>query len=112
MNAGYQLDFWTPGSSPACAISRTQIRHRPNLRNTECGRPHFWQRVYARTANFGFLLALLTSAFLAMGSVLLEREAEVLEQRTAFFVVGGGGHDGDVHTARTIDLVHVDLVEH
>src|SRR5919112_6892593 len=41
----YQLDFATPGSSPACAISRRQIRHRPNLRKTECGRPHRWQRV-------------------------------------------------------------------
>ena len=29
---GYQLDLVTPGSSPRWAISRTQIRHRPNLR--------------------------------------------------------------------------------
>ena len=29
---GYQLDFCTPGSSPACAISRRQMRHSPNLR--------------------------------------------------------------------------------
>jgi hypothetical protein len=28
----YQEDLVTPGSSPACAISRRQIRHRPNLR--------------------------------------------------------------------------------
>jgi hypothetical protein len=28
----YQLDLVTPGSSPRCAISRRQIRHRPNLR--------------------------------------------------------------------------------
>src|SRR5829696_2654520 len=41
----YQLDLRTPGSSPACAISRRQIRHRPNLRKTECGRPQRWQRV-------------------------------------------------------------------
>ena len=27
-----ELDFCTPGSSPACAISRRQMRHRPNLR--------------------------------------------------------------------------------
>src|SRR3954447_22721773 len=39
----YQEDLRTPGSSPAWAISRRQIRHRPNLRNTECGRPHRWQ---------------------------------------------------------------------
>src|SRR4051812_35149254 len=41
----YQELLLTPGSSPACAISRRQIRHRPNLRNTACGRPHRWQRV-------------------------------------------------------------------
>src|SRR3954464_3042898 len=39
----YQLDLRTPGSSPAWAISRRQIRQRPNLRKTECGRPHRWQ---------------------------------------------------------------------
>ena len=43
----------TPGSSPACAISRRHTRHRPNLRYTECGRPHLLQRVL-RTANLGF----------------------------------------------------------
>src|SRR6266545_4218670 len=41
----YQLDFVTPGSSPRCAISRRQIRHSPNLRNTAFGRPQRWQRV-------------------------------------------------------------------
>src|SRR3569832_1051746 len=41
----YQDDFVTPGSSPACAISRRQIRHRPNLRYTEWARPQRWQRV-------------------------------------------------------------------
>src|SRR3954469_9193286 len=41
----HQLDLRTPGSSPAWAISRRQIRHRPNLRKTECGRPQRWQRV-------------------------------------------------------------------
>src|SRR3954454_23405971 len=30
----YQLDLRTPGSSPAWAISRRQIRQRPNLRKT------------------------------------------------------------------------------
>src|SRR5215218_5652168 len=62
----HQLDLRTPGSSPAWAISRRQIRHRPNLRKTEWGRPHRWQRVYPRTANFGLRAALLIRAFLAM----------------------------------------------
>src|ERR671920_2044075 len=63
----YQLDLRTPGSSPAWAISRRQIRHRPNLRKTECGRPHRWQRVYPRTANLGLRFAFSIRAFLAIG---------------------------------------------
>src|SRR6266540_1038731 len=41
----YQLDLVMPGSSPAWASSRTQMRHRPNLRNTARGLPQRWQRV-------------------------------------------------------------------
>src|SRR6476620_12324408 len=87
------------------------MRQRPNLRYTECGRPHFWQRVYARTLNFGFRFALLTSAVLAM-SVLLEGEAELLEQRATLVIVGRRGDHGDVHAPHAVDLVLVDLVEH
>src|SRR6476661_7870818 len=107
----YQELLVTPGSSPACAISRRQMRQRPNLRYTECGRPHFWQRVYARTLNFGFRFALLTSAVLAM-SVLLEGEAELLEQRATLVIVGRRGDHGDVHPPDPVDAVLVDLVEH
>src|SRR5665647_345401 len=42
----------------------------------------------------------------------LEGETERLEQRAAFFVVPGGRHNSDVHTADTVDPVLVDLVEH
>src|SRR5262245_43442844 len=106
----YQEAFDTPGSSPRCAISRMQIRHRPNLRYTALGRPQRWQRVYARTENFGFSAALRTSAFFAM-SVLLEREAEKLQQRPALVIGLSGGHQGDVHAPRPIDPVLIDLVE-
>src|SRR6266545_5465360 len=41
----YQLDLVTPGSSPAWASCRTQMRQRPNLRSTARGRPQRWQRV-------------------------------------------------------------------
>src|SRR5665647_431108 len=37
--SGYQLLLVTPGSSPRCAISRTQMRQSPNLRYTATGRP-------------------------------------------------------------------------
>src|SRR5215475_8460823 len=46
------------------------------------------------------------------GSVLLEREAEVLEQGPALVVCVGGGDDGDVHAPDAVDPVLVDLVEH
>src|SRR4051812_24531111 len=45
-------------------------------------------------------------------SVLLEREAEGLQQRPTLVVVGRGGHDRDVHAAAAVDPVLVDLVEH
>ena len=44
--------------------------------------------------------------------LFLEREAQFAQQRPAFVVVGGRGHNGDVHAAGPIDLVHVDFVEH
>src|SRR5215212_5049723 len=88
------------------------MRHSPNLRYTACGRPHRLQRVYPRTLNLGFLLALLTRAFFAMCSVLLERKAEGPQKRSSFVVGRRRGDDGDVHTAGPVDRVHVDLVEH
>src|SRR3954454_17643546 len=45
MRSDYQLDLVIPGSSPRCAISRRQMRHRPNFRYTARGRPQRWQRV-------------------------------------------------------------------
>src|SRR5699024_1750558 len=51
-------------------------------------------------------------SLLHLAVLVLEREAEATQQCAAFFVVRGGGDDGDVHTARTVHLVHVDLVEH
>src|SRR5829696_6033981 len=136
----YQLDLVTPGNCPACAISRTQIRQRPNVRKTARGRPHRWQRVYARTAYFGLRLALTTRAFFATpssssrsydcaccpprrlgpgarwpssgGSVGAEGEPEPAEQLASLLVGTGGGHHGDVHAALPVHPVHVDLVEH
>src|SRR4051812_24897086 len=45
-------------------------------------------------------------------SVLLEWEAELLQQRATLLVVGRRGDDRDVHAAGTIDPVLVNLVEH
>src|SRR5690349_20556861 len=45
-------------------------------------------------------------------SLLLEGEAELLEQRTPLVVVRGGRDHRDVHASRAVDLVLVDLVEH
>src|SRR5579872_1730948 len=45
-------------------------------------------------------------------SGLLEREAEGPQQGAALVVGAGGGDERDVHPARTVDRVRVDLVEH
>src|SRR6516162_10213308 len=45
-------------------------------------------------------------------SVLLERESEPPQQRTALVIVGGGRDHGHVHPALAVHLVWVDLVEH
>src|SRR4051794_20472120 len=87
------------------------MRHNPNLRSTARGRPHFWQRVYPRTLNFGLAAALMTRPFLAI-SRLLERESETTQQRSAFLVRRRRRDDGDVHAAWAVDAVGVDLVEH
>jgi hypothetical protein len=62
----YQDALRTPGISPFNAISRKQIRHRPNLRRNARGRPQRVQRLTLRDENFGFLLAFSTSAFFAI----------------------------------------------
>src|SRR4051812_18827172 len=89
-------DFVTPGISPACAICRRQIRHRPKWRYTERARPQRRQRVYARTLNFGVRCALRMRAFFAIRlplAVAAEREAERPQQRSALVVCLRGGHD-------------------
>src|SRR6187397_1582231 len=45
-------------------------------------------------------------------SVLLEGEAELLEQRATLVIVGRRGDHGDVHATDPVDAVLVDLVEH
>src|SRR4029079_2687149 len=64
------------------------------------------------TPNLDFLAALLTSAFLAIYSVLLEGETQPLQQRPAFLVRRRGRDDRDIHAPLAVDPVDVDLVEH
>src|ERR687897_1755244 len=58
----------TPGSSPACASSRRQIRQSMKPRYTARARPHREHRVYSRTLNLCCCCCLLISAFFAMSS--------------------------------------------
>src|SRR5699024_9893510 len=51
-------------------------------------------------------------AVFAISVLLLEGEAEQLEQRAPLVVGLRGGDDRDVHAADAVDLVLVDLVEH
>src|ERR1051325_8872533 len=61
----YQLDLVMPGIRPLWAISRMQMRHSPHRRNTPRALPQTLQRVYPRTANFGFRLAFTINDVLA-----------------------------------------------
>jgi len=45
MSASYQLDFLTPGNSPARAMLRKQIRQMPYLRKNARARPQMGQRL-------------------------------------------------------------------
>jgi hypothetical protein len=70
-----------PGTYPAFAFDRKQMRHRPNFRRTLLARPQTWQRRTVRVMNFGFLAALILIALLAISSGLLagrERHSEAL----------------------------------
>src|SRR5580698_6770087 len=111
--AAYQLAFVTPGTSPACTMTRRQMRQSPNLRYTALGRPHRWHRVYPRTLNLGVRCCFSIKAFFAMvlAVLLSEGKAERCEERPSFLVGACGGDDGDVHAAGRVDLVVVDLGE-
>ena len=66
MPAPHHDAFVTPGTSPACTISRRQTRQSPKRLYTERARPHRRQRVYPRTLNFGVFCCFCTSAFFAI----------------------------------------------
>ena len=66
----YQLAFTTPGIFPSRAIFLKQMRQMPNFRRNARGRPQIWQRLWARTANLGFLFAFTTIASRANCSLL------------------------------------------
>src|SRR5580704_8420868 len=112
--AAYQLAFVTPGTSPACTMTRRQMRQSPNLRYTAFGLPHRWHRVYPRTLNLGVRCCFSIKAFFAMvlPGLLSERKAERCQERPSFLVGACGRDDGDVHTAGRVDLVVVDLGEY
>src|SRR4051812_47066718 len=46
-----------------------------------------------------------------LGFDTAERHAEQLEQLATFFVVGGGGHDGDIEAHRFLHVLDGDLRE-
>ncbi len=51
----YQLDFLTPGSSPAFAFSRKQILQIPNFPKNPLVLPHTEQQLNTLVASVGFL---------------------------------------------------------
>src|SRR5262245_50129200 len=112
----HQLDLTTPGICPASASSRKQMRHSPKSRRNPRGRPQRWQRVYARTLNFGARRHFSMIDFLAIRSPdsrlpLAEGHAHEPQQLAPFLIGLRTRDDGDVHAPDLPDLVEVDLGE-
>src|SRR5690349_4938496 len=105
---------------------RKQIRQMPNLRYTARGRPHSRHRSRMRIFSRGGILtlsgwrllasslAICLLSFATFASVaisvfacsrLAERHAEGPEQFAGLVVVGGTGHEGDVHPLHERHLV-------
>ncbi len=59
------------------AFSRKQIRHKPNLRYTDLGRPQNLQRFSLRVLNFGVRFAFATFDLLATGDCPVWIEEQV-----------------------------------
>src|SRR4249920_2737 len=103
----YQLDFWTPGSSPWRANLRKHRRQSSNLRMKPRGRPQLLQRLRCWVENFGLRESLTILEILAIGMIswlLAEGHTEVGQQGPGLGIVLGGSHEGDVHA---LELVHL-----
>src|SRR5689334_13880406 len=91
------------------------MRHMPKSRRNARGRPQRWQRLYARTLNFGVRFHFSTIDFFATLEpprlTLPERHVHELQQLPALFIVVRGRDDGHVHAAHLADLLDVDLRE-
>src|SRR6185312_592215 len=101
------------------------MRHSPNLRNTERGRPQRRQRVYPRVLYFGVRCWRTRNEVLAIAvplasvrrragrpaAVSREWHPEQLEQRERLLVGSRARGDRDVESPDLIDLVVVDLRE-
>lgn len=101
--SAYHDDFLTPGSSPRCAISRKQIRHKPNLRMYPRGRPQTLHRWYSRTLNFCGRRALTFRHSFATGtSLLMSASPWVMRARSKHLLLHGSGTGVAAHTVRCL----------
>src|SRR5438552_16078960 len=98
----YQDALITPGTSPASASLRKQIRHNLNLRRKPRGRPQRKQRLRCRHCSLGVFAALAKASFsslaiLAVVAMFLllcpERHAEMFQQRQSLGIGLSGGRD-------------------
>jgi hypothetical protein len=67
----YQEDFFIPGISPWFAISRKQMRHKPNFLIYALFLPQRKQRLTMRLLYFGFFFDLAICAFVAISFFFL-----------------------------------------
>ena len=109
---GYQDDLVMPGSSPACAISRKQMRHRPNVRYTARGAAAALAAGVAAHRELRLAVRLLDQRLLGHAQDSLNGKPSARSSARPSSSVGRRRHHGDVHAARAVDRVEVDLVEH
>src|SRR6185312_9398804 len=111
----------TPGTSPASANWRKQMRHSLNFRKNPRGRPQRKHRLRCRQLSFGLCAAFAIASFsslailavVAMCLLLLsaERHSKMFQQRQTLRIGLGAGGDADIHPLGFVDLVIVDLRE-
>ena len=85
---GYITDYRTEDARVGKALT-VQLKYGPSRERSIAGLRRVSKpglRVYARTLNLGLRAALLTNAFFAIWSGLLERKAEGPQQRSPFVV--------------------------
>ena len=117
----YQLALITPGTSPASASCRKQMRHSLNFRRKPARPPAAEAAVAMPALQLGRLRGLGDRQFFVsrnfrssghdISFTAAERHSQVLQQRQTLRIGLGGGGDANIHSLGFLDFVVVDLRE-